>query len=784
MARRRITNRVALGALVTTIALLGSPLFAQDSSPAVNTVEATEAGDITLISVGFDGSLEGANFSQFVDRQAGQIIVEVTGVSVGDLPKANGTGDVERVDIQPFGTDGVSLILTVTGDPSEYDVEVAKAGNALEIRVVPMANDDPLGAGGLASDDSQLEDQDDRGRRAGAVSGPQAQVSGLSSLDYENLDDVSRIVVGTTSELDYTVSQPEANMVVLDFPGADMPSSLGRVIDTSAFISPVGMVRAYSTRSGVRVAIRLTTDTTYTVTEGRDNLLYVDVVVPSEMQQDRALARSSGLSVAPSNPDTQGGGGGISGYSTSELYISESGATRDPQSAMGTGMGSGQDHLAGTAFGHMQDAGGGDMPYSGRRINIDLVDADIHSVFRLIAHVSRLNIVAGDDVSGNVTVRLEDVPWDQALAAILQSKGLGAQRFGNIVRIAPMETIKAEKQAEVDAQRAIEELRPLKILVVPLNYSQASQLSTQISGMISDRGSVEVDERSNQLIVKETEERLAQIRELLRHLDRQTPQVTIEARVVEANTNYTRSLGIQWGGELDASAATGYGTGLFFPSDIGVGGGSTGSLTGQPQGLLYAPDQDNLAVDLPADGSTTSLSFSLGSLPGLIDLDARLSAMEVEGEGEIISAPRVTTLDNVAATIRQGARIPFLSTSAGGTQVQFQTAALVLEVTPHITSDGKVFMDLAIENNRPDFGQAVQGQPALLIKEATTQLLVADGDTVVIGGVFSTEVSTSHARTPFLGSIPVLGALFRQTTRSQKRSEMLVFVSPTIVGRE
>ena len=231
--------------------------------------------------------------------------------------------------------------------------------------------------------------------------------------------------------------------------------------------------------------------------------------------------------------------------------------------------------FTGTANGFMIDSNAAaDAMYSGRRINLDLVEADIHSVFRLIHHVSGLNIVAGDDVQGKVTMTLEDVPWDQAFAAILQSKGLGAQRFGNIVRVAPIEIIKAEQQAALEAQKAQEDLTPLKVLVVPLNYAQADAMAQQVSSMLSPRGSVEVDARSNQLIVKETEDRLAQIRELLRHIDRQTPQVQISARVIEATSSYSRGLGVQWGGELDASGTTGYGTGLFFPNSIGVSGGA------------------------------------------------------------------------------------------------------------------------------------------------------------------------------------------------------------------
>ncbi len=288
-----------------------------------------------------------------------------------------------------------------------------------------------------------------------------------------------------------------------------------------------------------------------------------------------------------------------------------------------------------------------------------------------------------------------------------------------------------------------------------------------------------MDQTSNQLIVQETEQKLAQIRELVRNLDKQTPQVLIEARVVEANSNYARALGIQWGAEVDASTRTGYSTGLFFPNNIGASGGL--STAGATQ--FYQPGADSLMVDMGAEGASSGLAFNLGSIPGLVDLDARLSAMESDGWGKVVSQPRVTTLDNRTAVISQGQRIPFLSTSAGGTNVQFIEATLQLEVTPHITQDDKVFLAIQVTNNRADFSQLVQGNPAIQIKEARTELLVEDGDTTVMGGVFSTEQSYNQDRVPGLSKIPLLGYLFKNSADATTRNELLVFITPHIVTR-
>jgi len=365
------------------------------------------------------------------------------------------------------------------------------------------------------------------------------------------------------------------------------------------------------------------------------------------------------------------------------------------------------------------------------------------------------------------------------LAAVLQAKGLGSQKFGNIIRVAPIETIKSEQQSAVEAKRAQEELTELQLLVLPLNYAQASELQSQVTELLSSRGTLQVDTRGNQLIIKETEKRLAQIRELVRHLDKETPQVLIEARVVEASSNFTQMMGIQWGAELQANASTGYSTGLLFPNSVGLSGGL--SRAGEEQ--FYSAGADNLLVDMGAEASTSGIAFSLGSIPGLIDLDARLSAMESDGYGKVVSEPRITTLDNQQARISQGARIPYLSTSSGGTQVQFIEAALEMFVTPHITSDNQVFLDLNISNNRPDFSNLVQGQPAIQIKEAQTNVLVSNGDTTVIGGVFSTSTTYSKDRVPGFHKIPVLGKLFQNSADSVTRDEMMVFITPHIVTR-
>ncbi len=258
----------------------------------------------------------------------------------------------------------------------------------------------------------------------------------------------------------------------------------------------------------------------------------------------------------------------------------------------------------------------------------------------------------------------------------------------------------------------------------------------------------------------------------------------IEARIVEATSSFVRGLGVQWGSSLDASANTGYATGTFFPNSIGLSGALVPTGLGSEKVFYGESDNLPLLVDLGSpNGELGAIAMSLGSIPGLIDLDARLGAMESEGWGKVVSSPRIITMDNQSATIKQGAKIPYLATSAGGVNVKFVQAALELTVVPHITSDGRVFLNIQLKNDRPDFAQAVMGQPAIQIKEASTGALVDDGDTTVIGGVYAFETSSNQARIPFFSKIPLLGYLFKNSGENISRNEMLVFVTPHVLSK-
>jgi type IV pilus assembly protein PilQ len=427
--------------------------------------------------------------------------------------------------------------------------------------------------------------------------------------------------------------------------------------------------------------------------------------------------------------------------------------------------------------------------YSGRRIDLDFKDADIHNILRLLSEVGGVNVVTADNVGGTVTIRMRDVPWDQALDVILQAKGLGMVRQGNLLRVAPLAQLEQEREAAIARQKQQQQLAPLETRLIPVSYANAQQLQPRVRELLTERGSVSVDSRTNMLIVRDIVGQLDQVEDLVRSLDTQTPQVLIESRIVEASSSYSRDIGIQWGGSAVMSSATGNPTGLRFPSDIGIAGGAPVG-TAPTNGLSPfggTNSNPNFAVNLPAvtgSGSGGALGLTMGSLSGAVNLNVRLSAAEAAGSVRIISSPRVLTLDNNEASISQGTLIPFSQVSAQGVNTAFQEAKLELNVTPHVTSDGAVAMDVKITRNEPDFGRTgANGQPTILEREALTQLLVDDGDTAVIGGIYTRNTGRNVDQVPFFGDIPVLGVFFKRRRFREDRNELLIFLTPRIVNR-
>lgn len=440
-----------------------------------------------------------------------------------------------------------------------------------------------------------------------------------------------------------------------------------------------------------------------------------------------------------------------------------------------------------------------DKQFIGKKISMDLQDAEVKTVLRMISNVSGYNIVAGDDVTGKITLKLDNVPWDQALDIILRTKKLGMEKEGNIIRVAPQSTLTSENQAKLATRQAKLQLEDLVLELIPVSYADASELMPQIRSVISTRGVVQVDKRTNVIVLKDVRENLEEAKKLIKSLDSQTPQVLIEARIVEATTDFTRELGVKWGGAYVADAAHGNATGMTFPNSVRVtgaeaggqqtqttgGGGGTQVGSTQAGSQINAIPDANYLVNLPAPigtGAGGGIGITMGSINDTVQLDLQLSAMESRGEGRIISQPKVTTLDNKEASITSGTSIPFQIRQQGETTLSFIEANLNLTVEPHVTADESIIMKIEIAKNAPNTSIPTStGDPAIDKKEAKTEALVRNGETTVIGGIFQTEKAHTELGVPWLSRIPVLGLFFRSRKTTDSRTELLIFITPRII---
>ncbi len=405
--------------------------------------------------------------------------------------------------------------------------------------------------------------------------------------------------------------------------------------------------------------------------------------------------------------------------------------------------------------------------YTGKKISLDFQDADIVNVLRLIAEVSRLNIVIGDDVKGKITMKMMNVPWDQALDVILHMKGLGKVYEDNVLRIDTLANIARQQEAEAKAKEAMVQAKDLVTKIFPVNYAKAADIARALTKSLSHRGSITVDDRTNTLIVKDIEDKQMEIAKLLKTLDKPTPQVLIEARIVQADSNFARDLGIQWGGNYMSTPGN-YNIGIFTGPSGTIGSPSTG-----------------FAVNLPAAGvagTKGSIGFTIGKTVGdSLNLDLRLSAGEAKGLTKVLSAPKIATLDNKEATITQGEAIPYKTVSQEGTKTEFIDATLTLKVTPKITPDGHIAMKIKITKNRQG-SIVVEGTPSINKKEATTEVLVKNGETTVIGGIYEITNVDNMSAIPWFHKIPLLGWLFKSTQKSNIKSELLIFITPKIIS--
>ncbi len=701
------------------------------------------------LQVGTDGEL--ARFEVIELADPPRLALDLYGVSLSaHLPKVH-----SRLlkEIRGSGHDGkVRIVLDMQAAMPVYRAE--RTAHGLTVSLESPASSAPLaqasaepGAVGAvgAGEDSEVEIDGHpvviHGSETGvlAVKGEPRHVSSatieVKDLTFEDSPQGGRVQLKLSGEATYKVERPDDRGAVLTLEGAKLPKRLERSLDTSALDTPVKMISAFAVPG---------------------NSERVRVVVAGNGALDETVVKTAtGLSWRLS----------VKGVKTEEVAVSVKTAGFSSEAARFAEQGAPQR-----------------VQYNGKKVSFEFKDIEIHNLLRIIAEVSKKNIVVADDVSGKVTIRLRNVPWDQALEYILRSKGLGKEDLGNIVRVAPLKALEEEAKLRESRKKSMQQQEDLVVQLIPVNYATASDMKDRVKDVLSDRGTVTVDARTNVMIVKDVKGSIERARSLVQNLDTQTPQVLIESRIVEANTTFSKQVGVQWGGAAQMAPGTGNPTGLVFPNSVAVRGGSeSSSNTG-------TSNNPNFAVNLPAAvgaGSGGALGFIFGSAGGALALNLRLSALENQGTVKTISAPKVTTLDNSPARISQGISIPFSQTSASGVNTSFIEARLLLDVTPHITQDGSILMNIKAENNQPDpSSTGANGQPAIQRKEANTQVLVKDGDTTVIGGIYVRRGSSSSSMVPFFGRIPLLGFFFRNHTEADTRQELLIFITPRIINRQ
>ncbi len=434
-----------------------------------------------------------------------------------------------------------------------------------------------------------------------------------------------------------------------------------------------------------------------------------------------------------------------------------------------------------------QQAAGGSKQYEGQKISLNFQSIDVRAVLQILADASGKNIVVSDSVNGNITLRLQDVPWDQALDIIMKTKGLATRSYGNVMMVGTAGEIAAQEQAEAAAQQSQSQVEPLQSAFIQINYAKASDMQALIkgsgdNGMLSKRGSLSVDTRTNTLLIQDTASNIDVIRAMVARLDVAVKQVMVESRIVIANNDFTRDLGVRLG--YSAFRQTG-------GSLMTVTGSATGSdsmissSNGGTSAVVFPTLTNRLNVNLPAAPASGQIAFSVLRGNSLIDLE--LSALQSEGQGEVVSSPRVITADQKLAHIEQGVEIPYQqASSSGATTTTFKNAVLSLDVTPQITPDNRVNMELEVHKDA--VGQNVQSAtggsvPSIDTRDVKTTVLVNNGDTVVLGGIYETSQTITTSKVPLLGDLPLLGWLFRNTQTVNDKDELLIFVTPKILDQ-
>ncbi len=557
----------------------------------------------------------------------------------------------------------------------------------------------------------------------------------IEGVDFEPADDEARVVVRSSSVNPVVSVHEENDNVIVDFQHMKLAEGLERSLDVSQFPGPIAQLDSYQLNDQVRVVARLRHKARFTT-----------------FQQGNVFT----LRLAPLTGST-----------------------------------------------NMTSGGSAPMKYAGQKVTFNMKDMDLRNALTLIAEMANLNVIMSNDVNGTITMRLIDVPWDQALDLILTTKGLGKEQMGNVLRIAPLKALQAEYQSKLAARQGSEQLEPLVTEFITLNFAKAldvermlktaskkggagtgqkNQAPVDTGGgdtLLSSRGSVLVDKRTNTLIVKDTRAVINNIKRLLAKIDQPVRQVLIESRIVEASNNFQRDLGIRWGGYVNQT------TGFNFPGVVAIGapGTTQGNAAAFAGGGGAAGMTAGNLVDLAAGtgpGTGGAIGLTLGSFNGAVNLNLELSAAEADNKIKIVSSPRVITSNMKPATITQGVQVPITTpgTANSPATTTLQSAALTLNVTPQITSNDGIIMDVSVTNDSP---VVFNGSTGINTKQVNTSVYMHSGETVVIGGIYTQNKVNNKAKVPFLAELPVIGLLFKKKAVTDNRNELLIFLTPKIL---
>lgn len=697
------------------------------ATPAVVVQDATVIQDVTVTPgrVLFAANGTVGRYEQFTLGNPPRLVVDLYGLRPGFKQRTfNVSGGMKQVRVGVYA-DKVRFVFDADGKAlPEHAVDKQNGGLAVAwgkglqgaapaVAVVP------------ATPTATAAEAPEKIVKKTAPTGQQVTVEGL---DFVNRDGRSYVVAALSASAN--VSQPvqDGNLVRFEIKNAKISRTLRRSIDASAFPSAVSTVTPYSVtddgKPAVRIAVELKGKVPFTlVDEGEIVKLVIEdgayaEAAPPEVSRKEVVAGAA--------PAAAGSGAG------------ETEKVAEPQRPQ----------------------------YTGQKISLVFDNADIRSILQLIGDVSGLNILASNDVKGDITLRLIDVPWDQALDLVLDTANLGKLQEGNVVRIMPIDKMREREMASLKVRKEEVDEGVLETKAFSLSYSKVDDAKKFLEDLKSKRGSIISDARNKQLIVKDVPSVLEQMTEMIKRVDRPERQVMIEARIVEANTNFSRDLGVKWGSQYRDGSDPANLNGDISSANLGLGGS-----------FIIPPPTSGVG----AAGAALGMTF--GALDGNLNIDMRLSALESAGHGKIISTPRVTTLNGEKALISQGTKIPYTTVSDQGTETSFENAELKLEVTPEINPDGSVILDIKASNSAVGSIVPTGTGNAISIdeKKAETKVLVRDGQTTVIGGVFVEDERDADTGVPWLKDIPFLGHLFKSTLKTKDRRELLIFITPRIL---